>query len=467
MPLAVPRFLVAALCLGALCSLAVAAGREDPFDTDGMAPLRPSPRLAGHLTAPPCTRALPATALGVVDVVDLALCNNAQTREVWAAARAQAATLGVAQSAWLPSLDGKATVSRLWSDGVGTNQRTAALTLSWLLFDFGSRAATVENARQLLAAAAATQDATVQSLFLAALQSYYAAQAGRAAVDALREAERAARESLDAATARYQVGVATPADRLQAQTAWSQASLNRIRAEGDWRNALGTLANIMGFDAGQTLAMADIPSLTPDAAFDRDMAALIAEARQRRPDLKAAEAQVNAARASADAARAAGLPSVSLAAGPTWQEVGPANSHGGTLGVTVNVPLFAGFATTYRVRAAEAQVAVREAQRERLEQQVALDVWKAYQSLVTATQTLKTTADLVASAAASAEVALGRYKAGVGSILDVLSAQSALASARQQRIQATLDWNVYRATLAQAMGTLDYGLLQPAGEGRP
>lgn len=466
MPPTDPRFLVVALCLGPLCAVAAAAGLEDPFDTDGMAPLRPSPRLAGNLTAPPCASALPATALGVVDVVDLALCNNPQTREVWAAARAQAATLGVAQSAWLPSLDGKATISRQWSEGVSTQQRTAALTLSWLLFDFGGRVATVENARQLLAAAVATQDATVQSLFLAALQSYYAAQAGRAAVDALREAERAARESLDAAATRYQVGVATPADRLQAQTAWSQASLNRIRAEGDLRNALGSLANIMGFDAGQTFALTDIPSLAPDAAFDRDLAALVAEARQRRPDLKAAEAQVNAARASAHAARAAGLPSVSLAAGPTWQEVGSVTSHGGALGVTVNVPLFAGFATHYRVRAAQAQVAVREAQRERLEQQVALDVWKAYQSLVTATQTLKTTADLVASAAASADVALGRYKAGVGNILDVLSAQSALASARQQRIQATLDWNVYRATLAQAMGTLDYGLLQPAGEGK-
>ena len=105
--------------------------------------------------------------------------------------------------------------------------------------------------------------------------------------------------------------------------------------------------------------------------------------------------------------------------------------------MSVSVPLFSGFATTYRVRANEAQVDAR-AQRERLEKQVALDVWKAYQGLTTSTQTLKTTADLVASAEASAQVALGRYKAGVGSILDLLTAQSALASARQQRIQATL-----------------------------
>ena len=57
--------------------------------------------------------------------------------------------------------------------------------------------------------------------------------------------------------------------------------------------------------------------------------------------------------------------------------------------------------------------------------------------------------------------------AGICTVLDLLVAQSALASARLQRIQAQLDWNVYRATLAQSMGALDYTLLQAAAEGRP
>ena len=91
---------------------------------------------------------------------------------------------------------------------------------------------------------------------------------------------------------------------------------------------------------------------------------------------------------------------------------------------------------------------------------VALDVWTAYQNLITATQSLRTTADLLGSAEQSERVALGRYKAGMGNILDVLNAQSALASARQQRIQSTFNWNVSRATLAQAMGNLDADVLQ-------
>jgi outer membrane protein TolC len=71
---------------------------------------------------------------------------------------------------------------------------------------------------------------------------------------------------------------------------------------------------------------------------------------------------------------------------------------------------------------------------------------------------------LVESAEESSRVALGRYKAGVGNILDTLNAQSALASARQQKIQADLNWNIARASLAQAMGALDNAMIQSLPE---
>jgi outer membrane protein TolC len=304
------------------------------------------------------------------------------------------------------------------------------------------------------------------------LQSYYNAQAARAAVDAAREAEKASREILNAAEVRYRVGSATPSDRLQAQTAWSQAVLNRIRAEGTLQTTLGTLANVMGFNAGQALRLADIAPVTPDASFERDVDTLIAEAQQRRPDLLAAAAQIRAAQANVDVARGAGLPTLSLSAGPSWQATSgngsTLSSHGDALGLTLNMPIFSGFDTTYRIRAAQARVDIASAQLDTLRLQVALDVWTAYQSLITATQSIRTAADLVASAELSERVTLGRYKAGVGTVLDVLNAQSALASARVQRIQAALDWQVSRAALARAVGALDNRLLNPdAGSPSP
>lgn len=444
--------------------LALAEETSDPFGTEAALPLKPALRLGGA-AGDPCADAMPAGALDLPEVVNLALCNNPQTREVWASSRAQAAQVGVSKASYFPGANLSASGNRT---SPGTGQRSYGLTLSYLLYDFGTRAAGVESARQLLVAANATQDSTVQAVFLQAVQSFYQMQATQAALDAALESERAAKESFAAAGARYAAGGATPADKLQAQTAYSQATLNQITASGNLNNAKGALANMLGLDAYQNIVLAAANTTVVPASFDRDVAALIEEARLRRPDLQAAAAQVKAAEANVDAARASGKPSVSLTASTNQTNSAGITSSGSSVGVNLSVPLFSGFAPTYRIRAAEAQVEAQTAQLERLRLQVALDVWTAYQNLITATQSLRTTADLLNSAEQSERVALGRYKAGVGSILDVLNAQSALAGARQQRIQSTFNWNVNRAALARAMGSLDESLLQalPGGTGQ-
>ena len=458
----------AASCAG-LALLATpdyAAGVADPFSTDAL--ISQSPGKDGGFQ--PCP-ALPATALKLSDVVTATLCGNPLTREVWANARVQAARVGMSESAWLPTLDGSIAASRSNNRGgglpasVARNQRDVGLSLSWLIYDFGGREAGLENARQLLAAANASQDATVQSLFLTAVQTYYQLQATQSARDAAQEAEKAAQESFNAAEARYKVGAATPADKLQAQTALSQAMLNRIKADGDFKNAQGALANAMGLSAATPLQLAAQADAPPMGQFEAGVAQLIEQAVQRRPDLRAAQAQTLAAQAAVDVARAGGRPRISLGlSGDETHANGLPDAHSSAVGVTLNIPLFSGFNTTYKVRAAEAQAAATAAHSEQLKLKVALDVWNSYQSLTTATQTVRSSADLLASAEQSQRMALGRYKAGMGNILDVLNAQSALASAQQQRVQSLYSWNIARASLAQAMGTLDRGLIDSLDE---
>jgi hypothetical protein len=72
------------------------------------------------------------------------------------------------------------------------------------------------------------------------------------------------------------------------------------------------------------------------------------------------------------------------------------------------------------------------------------------------TEQLKATAALRESAAENERVALGRLRAGVGTVIDALTAQSAAAIARQQRIEAELAWQVGRARLAAATGHLAF-----------
>ena len=72
----------------------------------------------------------------------------------------------------------------------------------------------------------------------------------------------------------------------------------------------------------------------------------------------------------------------------------------------------------------------------------------------TALKQVATSADLLASAGESAAVALDRYQAGVGTILDLLSAQRALAEARAQAVLARSDWLISVARLAHDTGRL-------------
>ena len=450
-----------ALIAAAILALPSAQAQpSDPFGT-----LAEVPPIAGLRPVPaPCQPADLAKPLDLADVVDLALCNNPQSRQSWANARVLAAQAGVAQSAYLPGVTASVGVSRQRNEATFGNdhytRRSGEIDLSYVLFDFGARSANLENARQLFAAASYSRDATVQALFLAAVQAFFQRHATAAAVEASRLSEKAALESLNAAEARYRVGTATPADRLQARTAHAQAVLATISAEGLLKNAQGVLANIMGLDPTRPIALAPLPSSRPGAAFEADTARLIEEARARRPDLAAAEAGFRAAQASVDAAKAAHLPTLSLGvAGLRSQISGQPAYDSSVVGLTLSIPIFSGFSTTYRVRSAEALADLQSARRDQVSLQVALDVWNAQAALATATQSVKTSEDLLESATQSERVVAGRYRAGVGSILDLLAAQSALANARLERIRAGYNWFVSRASLAQAMGALDAGLL--------
>lgn len=446
-----------ALAAALLATLAHAGGSGDPFSV--LAPV-PPPAAATHPSPAACLPLDPTRPLGLAEAVDLALCNNPQTRLAWANARAQAALVGVAQSAYLPAISASAGASRSRSEAATDpgwiSQRTLGLNLSYVLFDFGARAAGLENARQLFVATAASRDATVQAVFLAAVQAFFQRQAAAAALDASLLSEKASLESLNAAEARYRVGTATPADRLQARTAHAQAMLNRITAEGAVKTAQGALAAALGAEPMRLPALAPLPPAAADIAFEANVAKLIEEARARRPDLAAAEAQHRAALAGVDAARAGHLPTLSLgAAANRSQLAGQPGYDGSSIGLTLTIPIFSGYSTTYKVHAAQAQADAQAARRDQTRLQVALDVWNAHTGLATASQSLKTAAELLDSATQSERVAAGRYRAGVGSILDLLAAQAALAAARQQHILAGTSWYVSRATLAQAMGALD------------
>jgi outer membrane protein TolC len=414
----------------------------------------------------PCSQKAYDKPLSLVEVTEAALCHNPQTREVYANAKVQSAQVGIARSLFFPSVTDTLSVTENKNRTTNYSNATNRIVASYLLYDFGSRDANFENANQLLRAASATQNATVQTVLLASVNAFYQVHASRAILNASIETERLSQESFKSAEAKYIAGVATPADKLQAQTSFANATLTKLRNEGTLKVAYGNLANVMGAPANTNFQIADSKLDDIPELIDQDIDALIEQARLQRPDLVASEAQLKASLAKIEAVKADAKPKVRIDASNQYDEnlLGQISQNTSQLGVFLSIPLFEGYKPTYLIRSAEATAELNASKRDQLKLQVSLDVWTAYQNLKTANETITASNVLLLSAEESSRVSLGRYKEGVGNIIDTLNAQSALANAKQQKIQSVLSWNIARTTLAQSIGVLDNAMIQKLPE---
>lgn len=461
-PLAPMLLLAGAACVGTPSVAGVAgvppspgASWTPPAEEPGPpAPTRPSI---------PADLAQRMRRLTLAEVVDLGLRNNSETRISWANARAAAAAYGSERGAYFPTIDGDVTATRLKT--VASQGRSAvtqsvfspSLNLTYLLFDFGGRSGNVGSAREALIAANYTHNATLQGVVLQIQTAYFEYVANRALLEAQRTTVKEAQANLAAAEERNRVGLATIADVLQARTAASQADLAAQTTEGDVQTSRGALALSLGVPANLPYDVDSAAGQVSVAQLTDSVETLIAGAMKNRPDLAASRAEFEASRAQISVARASRLPSLVLngSGGRTYTSTLPNGGNNYTVSLGLRVPIFAGFSRLYDQRQAVAEADAAAARTDLLGQQVTYQVFSSYYALQTAARRVRTSRDLIASAEQSNEVALGRYKAGVGSVLDLLSAQTALADARAQQVLAQLQWNTSLAQLAHDAGVLD------------
>jgi outer membrane protein len=462
----VPWLLLACgACVGAPSVNGVAGVPPSPGAAWTPPPTAPEP-VRGETparTAVPADLAHRISRLTLAEVVDLGLRNNAVTRISWANARAAAAAYGSEKGAYFPTIDGDVTGTRLKT--VASQGRSAvtqsvlspSLSLSYLLFDFGGRSGNVGAARNALLAANYSHNSTLQGVVLQIQTAYFQYIANRALLEAQRTTVKEAQANLAAAEERRRVGVATIADVLQARTAASQAELAAQATEGEVQTSRGALALSLGIPANLPYDIDTAAAHAPVSELTDSVDTLIAGALRDRPDLEASRAEFEASRAQISVARANRLPSLELSgsAGRTYTTTLPNGGNNYTISLGLRIPLFAGFSRVYDQQQAAAEADAAAARTDLLSQQVTYQVFSSYYALQTAARRARTARDLIASAEQSNEVALGRYKAGVGSVLDLLSAQTALADARAQQVLAQLQWNTSLAQLAHDAGVLD------------
>jgi len=422
------------------------------------------------------------TPLLLFDAIELALCEDPKTRAAWASTKAAAASVGIAKSAYLPSLDAsvKYSYQHNSTEVSGDPQLRSnftkavndeALALGWVFYDFGARSSALQNTRELLLAAQANENATLQSTFASTAKAYFGAQAANADVLSKRRIESFAQENVNAAAERVAKGVAPITDQLQADTALAQAIYERVKAEGELRTAIGVLAVDMSLDADDELTLPEMEWETPpDTHFVQAVRDLLDDAKRNHPRVLAAAAQWQAALANVKFARARGLPVFKLAgeadrsSEPVSASLGqpalPAQTRDSYIGVKIEIPLLDGVNRRYQIQQAEAQADLQEQGLREAQRQVAIGVWSSVQTLRSDTENLRNTGAIQQSAERAFTAAQHRYRLGVGNILEILNSQTALSKSEQEKIEAQMEWRNARLQLAASLGTLGMWAVQ-------
>ena len=421
---------------------------------------------AGELEAAPCPSAYEeGVPLTLPAAVDLALCHNAQVHGAWAGIRLQAAGVGEARAAFLPTLN--AGVSRVHDrtayPGASTpsgslNSNTGSLNLSWRLFDFGGRAAGQRSAQALLDAALANRDAVLQKTLAATVSAYFDAQTARANVRMRQEYQALAEETVLATQRRAQRGLGSHSDTLQAASALAKAALGASRADGEFQKARAVLVYTLGLPAEAGVILDDDAD-APLAGLSEDLHTWLALAQARHPAIVAAQAQLAAARERVAVSESEGRPSIDLTAniyqnGRPNQGLSAASTRETLVGISLNIPLFDGFARHYKVRGALAQAGQREAEAQDVKQQTLMELVKTHAEASTALANLAASQAWL-DAARDAQASVQRkFGLGAADILEMLNTQSALLEAQQERIRCQAEWRSARLRLLASAGVL-------------
>jgi len=250
------------------------------------------------------------------------------------------------------------------------------------------------------------------------------------------------------------VGVALDVTRAQSQLAGVRNQLisarnDRDRAQLDLRRSLN-----VPLDARIELSDTLSTNVPEDLALDE--ATATARALRDRPDLRAAEEQIRAARQTVSAIRSERLPSLSA-----FGDDGVVGKAGATRllptytwGVQFSLPIFDGFRREGRIQEQEAVTRELDVRRHDLEQQATIDVRGALLDLASAREAIGASRERLRLAEQEVDQARQRFRAGVAGNADVVNAALTLNAARSQYVDVLTSLQVARVSLAHAEGAI-------------
>lgn len=405
------------------------------------------------------------------EVVIASLCNSPDAKTAYISLLVQANSYVTNYAGYLPTVTATGSRSRTTTftdtSKTSTLGRSYGVSAGLTLYDFGQREFKLESAEKALIAGGYSYDSSLQNMISTAMQGYFTLLASQQGVKVAHESEKVAKETYEAARLRHQIGTAPLPDELQAHAAYSQAQLSTQQAENQILQNRAALALLMGLSAEAPVEVAEIgdDELVNDP-FTGTVDALIQQAKQKRLDLQASRVQIESAKLSLEALKRSDLATLSLginagASNNALRSWGPQASRNQSIGLSVSIPIFTGFTQTYNERTAVEQLQSQEESLFKSELGVEQNVWNSWYNYETSKSSWKISQEQLSNASLLKDVAVARYKEGVGTILDVLSAQSQYISALQSSLQSRYNLLTSRVTLVQAAGVLDLKNMYP------
>jgi len=325
------------------------------------------------------------------------------------------------------------------------------------LFTWGKVGAAVRLARFAAEAAEAQIDAAGLDTAEQAARAYFQLLGAREALATVKIQRQARQEALDVARSRLQLGDATRLEVLQAEAALAEVEPQIAESEGAVQVAEASLKTALGMPTSAALEVQPAVNRKLPEVPERDVLLRLAE--QRRSELTDLQRQDDALHMDQKVKRAEGRPHVDLAGnfGRTVRELQNIDQplyDDWRVGVTLSWEFFDGNRRRGQIAQIESQREQLRYQRADLQNQIDLEVDRAWTGYRTARQRLEATRQSTAAAREARRVAEENYREGVALQADLLAAQEREISAEVANVRARYDAWDWAVQLARAVGYL-------------
>ena len=424
-------------------------------------------------TAAETVQPSPELRLSLHDAIQAAIDNNVNVRLLRERIAAAQSAANTSLGALLPNVSGYATGRNqtvnlatfgIPQAGLSALGSSGGVTQPFDVYD--ARASLVQNvfslsliqrwrtARTGVDVAALEAEVTKRDVMATTGLLYIEAIRADAAVKARQADIELSLQLLKLAQDRKKAGVATGLDVTREEVQLENTRQRLLMAQNDQESAKLNLIRALGIDFDVRLTLTDelaLVSVAPQSPTD----ALLA-AHENRTELKAQMTRQKLASLSLSSVTSERIPSLSLNGDYGWIGLKPDDALATrSIGLMFSVPIFDGGQREGRISENRSRVRQESIRMKDVSDQITLEVRNALLTLDSSTQQVAVAEKGIELAMKELTFARDRFAAGLATNIEVTNAQTSVARARDNQIEALFRFNASRINLARAKGEIE------------